>query len=155
MNCKKRNIMPTEIKVSQVMQTNPISIGAETSLYEAAKFMNEENVGTVLISDKYKKLLGLVTDRQIIIRAIAYGRSLSTTTVEDIMVKWPMTISPETTCKEALVLMGNYGYRRLPVEKDGNLVGIISISDLSSVVEFDDECVRNMVKELSSDVRCK
>ena len=147
--------MLTETKVNQVMQANPITVGLKTSLYEAAKFMNEKNVGTILVSDGHKKLLGFVTDRQIIIRAIAYDRSLSTTTVEDIMVKWPMTISPETTCKEALDIMGNYGYRRLPVEKDGNLVGIISISDLSTVVKFDDECIKNMVKELSSDLRCK
>lgn len=147
--------MLTETKVDQVMQINPITVGQETTLYEAAKFMNEENVGTVLVSDGHRKLLGLVTDRQIIIRAIAHERNLSTTTVEDIMVKWPMTISPESTCKEALAIMSSYGYRRLPVEKDGDLVGIISISDLSPVVRFDDECVKGMIKELSSDVRCK
>ena len=147
--------MPTETKVNQVMQINPITVGLETSLYEAARFMSEGNVGSVLVSDGHKKLLGFVTDRQIIVRAIAYERNPSTTTVEDIMTKWPMTISPETTCKEALDIMGNYGYRRLPVEKDGNLVGIISISDLSTVVKFDDECIKNMVKELSSDLRCK
>ncbi len=147
--------MPTKTKVNQVMQVNPVTVGLKTSLYEAARFMNEGNVGTVLVSDGHKKLLGLVTDRQIIIRAIAYERNPSTTTVEDIMLKWPMTISPETTCKEALDIMGNYGYRRLPVEKDGLLVGIISISDLSAVIKFDDECVKGMVKELSSDVRCK
>ncbi len=147
--------MPTKIKVSQVMQANPLTVGLKTSLYEAAKFMNEESVGTVLVSNGHKKLLGLVTDRQIIVRAIAYERNLSTTTVEDIMLKWPMTISPETTCKEALDIMGDYGYRRLPVEKDGILVGIISIGDLSTVIKFDDEHVKGMIKELSSDVRCK
>ena len=103
------NKMLTETKVNQVMQANPITVGLKTSLYEAAKFMNEKNVGTILVSDGHKKLLGLVTDRQIIIRAIAYERSPATTTVEDIMIKWPMTISPETTCKEALDIMGNYG----------------------------------------------
>ena len=147
--------MLTETKVNQVMQKDPITVGLKTTLYEAAKFMNEENVGSVLISNGDKKLLGLVTDRQIIIRAIAYERNPSTTTVEDIMVKWPMTISPEATCKEALDIMGNYGYRRLPVVKDGDFLGIISISDIAPVIKFDDNHIKKMVKELCSDVRCK
>jgi CBS domain-containing protein len=141
--------------VSQVMEINPVTVGLETTLYKIAKFMNEENVGSVLVSDGHKKLLGFVTDRQIVIRAIAYERDPSTTTVKDIMIKWPMTISPETTCKEALDIMGANGYRRLPVEKDGELVGIVSISNLYSMVKFDDQCMMNMLKELSSDVRCK
>ena len=97
----------------------------------------------------------MVTDRQIVTRVVAHKRDLGTTTVDEIMTKWPMTIFPETTCKEALDIMGDYGYRRLPVEKDGKLVGIISISDLAPVVEFDDECISDMVKELSDDVRYK
>ena len=69
------------------------------------------------------------------------------------MTRWPMTIFPDATCKEALDIMGDYGYRRLPVEKDGKLVGIISISDLAPIVEFDDECIENMVHELSKDAK--
>ena len=102
-----------------------------------------------------KKLLGMVTDRQIVTRAVAHKRDLSTTTVDEIMTRWPMTIFPETTCKEALDIIGDYGYRRLPVEKNGQLVGIVSISDLAPVVEFDDECIADMVKELSDDARYK
>ena len=99
--------------------------------------------------------MGMVTDRQIVTRAIAHKRDLSTTTTDEIMTRWPMTIFPETTCKEALNIMGDYGYRRLPVEKNGKLAGIISLSDLAPVVEFDDECIEDMVKELSNDVRYK
>lgn len=145
--------LATETKVSQIMQTNLITVSSKTSVYEAAKLMDEDNVGTVLVIGENKKLLGLVTDRQIITRAIAHKRDLSTTAVEEIMTRWPMTIFPDTTCKEALDIMGDYGYRRLPVEKDGQLVGIVSMSDLAPVVEFDDECIADMVKELSSDVR--
>ena len=49
--------------------------------------------------------------------------------------------------------MGDYGYRRLPVEKDGELIGVISISDLAPIAEFDDESIKDMVKELSDDAR--
>ena len=145
----------TDTKVSQIMQTNLVTITPKASIFEAAKLMDEDNVGTVLIVGENKKLMGLVTDRQIVTRAIAHKRDLATTCVDEIMTRWPMTIFPETTCKEALDIMGDYGYRRLPVEKDGKLVGIISISDLAPVVEFDDECISDMVRELSDDVRCK
>lgn len=147
--------LATDTKVNQIMQTNLVTVSPKTSLFEAAKLMDEENVGTVLVLGDQKKLLGMVTDRQIVTRAVAHKRDLSTTTIDEIMTKWPMTIFPETTCKEALDIMGDYGYRRLPVEKDGKLVGIISISDLAPVVEFDDECIEDMVKELSNDARYK
>ena len=145
----------TDTQVRQVMQTNLVTVTPKTSVYEAAKLMDEENVGTVLIIGEKKKLLGMVTDRQIVTRVVAHKRDLGTTTVDEIMTKWPMTIFPETTCKEALDIMGDYGYRRLPVEKDGKLVGIISLSDLAPVAEFDDECITDMVKELSDDARYK
>ena len=147
--------LATETTVNQVMQTSLVTVTPKTSVYEAAKLMDEENVGTVLVVGEEKKLLGLVTDRQIVIRAIAHKRDLATTTVDEIMTRWPMTIFPETTCKEVLDIMGDYGYRSLPVEKNGKLVGIISISDLAPIVEFDDECIEDMVKELSNDVRYK
>ena len=145
----------TETQVKQIMQTNLVTVDPKLSIFEAGRLMDEENVGTVLVIGEQKKLLGMVTDRQIVIRAVAHKRDLGTTTVDEIMTRWPMTIFPETTCKEALDIMGDYGYRRLPIEKDGQLVGIISISDLAPVVEFDDECIADMVKELSDDARYK
>lgn len=145
----------TETKVEQIMQTNLVTVTPKVSIYEVAKLMDEDNVGTVLVVGDHKKLLGMVIDRQIVTRVVAHKRDLITTTVDEIMTRWPMTIFPETTCKEALDIMGDYGYRRLPVEKDGKLVGIISISDLAPVAEFDDECIADMVKELSDDSRCK
>ena len=147
--------LATETHVGQVMQTNLVTVNPKTTIFEAAKLMDEENVGTVLVVNENKKLLGLVSDRQIVIRGVAHKKDLSISTVDEIMTKWPMTIFPETTCKEALDIMGDYGYRRLPVEKNGKLAGIISISHLAPVVEFDDECIEDMVKELSSDARYK
>lgn len=142
----------TDTKVSQVMQTNLVTASSKTTVFEAARLMDEENVGTILVADD-KKLLGMVTDRQIVIKAIAHKRDISTTTLNEIMTRWPMSIFPETTCKEALEIMGDYGYRRLPVEKNGELVGVISISDLAPIAEFDEECIKDMVKELSDDAR--
>lgn len=142
----------TDTKVSQVMQTNLVTAASKTTVFEAAKLMDDENVGTVLVVDE-KKLLGMVTDRQIVVKAIAHKRDISTTTLNEIMTRWPMSIFPETTCKEALEIMGDYGYRRLPVEKDGELVGVISISDLAPIAEFDDESIEDMIKELSDDAR--
>lgn len=145
----------TDTPVKQVMQTNLVIVHPKINIYEAAKLMEEENVGTVLVVTEDYKLLGLITDRQIVTRAVAHKRDLGTTNCEEIMTRWPMTIFPETTCREALDIMGDYGYRRLPVEKNGKLIGIISLSDLAPIAEFDDECIADMVKELSDDARYK
>lgn len=145
----------TDTQVRQIMQTNLVTVSPKTNLFEAAKLMDEEKVGTVLVVDGQKKLLGIVTDRQLVTRGVAHKRDLATTTCDEIMTRWPMSIFPDTTCKEALDIMGDYGYRRLPVEKDGKLVGIISLSDLAPIAEFDDECIGDMVKELSDDARYK
>lgn len=145
----------TDTQIRQIMQTNLVTVSPKTSLFEAAKLMDEEKVGTVLVVDGQKKLLGMVTDRQLVTRGVAHKRDLATTTCDEIMTRWPMSIFPDTTCKEALDIMGDYGYRRLPVEKDGKLVGIISLSDLAPIAEFDDECIGDMVKELSDDARYK
>ena len=145
----------TETQVRQIMQTNLVTVTSETSIFEAAVLMEKENVGTVLVVGDQHKLLGMITDRQIVTSVVAKKRELSTTTTSEIMTKWPMTIFPDTTCKEALEIMGDYGYRRLPVENEGKLVGIISLSDLAPICEFDDECIENMVKELCDDVRYK
>lgn len=145
----------TETNVGMIMQTNLVHVTPKTSIFEAAQLMDEENVGSVLVVGEHRKLLGMITDRQIVIRAVAHKRDLATTTCDEIMTRWPMTIFPETTCKEALDIMGDYGYRRLPVEKDEKLVGIISLSDLAPLAEFDDECIADMVKELSDDARYK
>ena len=145
----------TSTEVRQIMQTHLVTVGPKTSIFEAAKLMDEENVGTVLVVSSDNKLLGMITDRQIVVRVVAHKRDLATTCADEIMTRWPMTIFPETTCKEALDIMGDYGYRRLPVEKGGKLAGIISISDLASIAEFDNECIQDMVKELSDDARYK
>lgn len=152
---KKYMTIATETKISQVMQTRLVTVKPDANIYEVAKLMESENVGTVLVAHEGNKLLGLITDRQIVTKVIASKRNISTTKAEEIMTKWPMTIFPDTTCKEALDIMGDYGYRRLPVEENGKLVGIISISDLAPVVEFDDECIEDMVNELSKDAKYK
>lgn len=144
-----------ETPVKQVMQTNIITAPAKLSIFEAARLMDEENIGALLIVAEPKKLIGMLTDRQIVTRAVAHKRDLATTTCDEIMTRWPMTISPDVTCKEAISIMGDFGYRRLPIEENGKLMGIISLSDLAPFAEFDSECIRAMVKELSDDARYK
>ena len=89
--------LASETKVSQIMQTDPVTIGPNNTIYGAAGLIQGSNVGSVLVVDESKKLLGLVTDRQIVVRAVANGLDLNNTTCQEIMTKWPMTISPDIT----------------------------------------------------------
>lgn len=145
----------SDVKIEQVMQIDIVTAIASDSVYNVAKLMEEENVGSVLIVTEDYKLLGIITDRQIVLSVVSKGLSPNEIKAKDIMTKHPITIFPDTTCKEALDIMGDYGYRRLPVEKAGKLVGIVSLSDISPLIEFDDECITDIVNELSSDVRYK
>lgn len=144
-----------DIKIEQIMQVDLVTVDPEVSIFSVAKLMKDENVGSVLIVNKEKKLLGIVTDRQVTTKVVANDLNTKITSVKNIMTANPMAIFADTTCKEALDIMGDYGYRRLPVIKDQKLVGIISLSDLAPVVELDDECITDIVNELSSDVRHK
>ena len=144
-----------KIKIGEIMRHKPVTVNSKCTIYRAAALMDKENIGTVLVVNDNDKLLGIVTDRQIITKVIAHHKNLITTTIDEIMTRWPITISPEDSCKEVLKKMGEFGFRRLPIEDNGKLVGIVSISDLAPVCEFDDTCIKDIVKELSSDTRAK
>lgn len=145
----------TEVKIEQVMQKSLVTVLPDASVESAAKLMAQEKVGSILIVDESQNLLGLLNDRQIVVKGVASRKPLMSTPVKAIMTQWPVSIFPETTCKEALEIMGKFGYRRLPVTQNNKVVGIISISDLAPVIELDNDCLINVVNELSSDVRNK
>lgn len=145
----------TDLKVEKIMQIDVVTAKETATALEIAKLMDVENVGTVLIVDDNLKLLGIITDRQLVIKVLAKDENPAKLSAANIMTKYPMSIFPDMSCKEALDVMGDYGFRRLPVEKDGKLVGIVSLSDLAPIVEFDDECLADIVNELSSDARYK
>jgi len=116
--------------VSDVMTPDPVGMTASTPLSDAARRMKAEDIGDVLVLDG-NSLRGLVTDRDIVVRALAEDRDPRTTTLGDVCSSELVTVAPDAPVDEAVRLMRDKALRRLPVVDDGRPVGIVSIGDLA------------------------
>jgi len=96
-----------------------------TSVSKAAKLMAEKNVGAVMVVEK-KRLVGIFTERDAVIRVIAEGRDARTTLLADVMTADPRTVAPDETFGHALLMMFENGFRHAPVLEDGVPIGIVS-----------------------------
>ena len=100
----------------------------------AARRMRLENVGALVVLDNQKRLVGLLTDRDLIVRVIARGRVASKVRVRSVMTKDPPVVSEETDVVAALELMKEVDLRRLPVvDAHGELRGLLTVEDLLDV----------------------
>lgn len=119
------------MKVSEVMTTEVETVQMNSSLEEVASIMKVENVGAVPVVDEDDDLVGIITDRDIVVRCIAEGKDPAETNVEDVLSHELETIEPDADVEEATRLMADRQIRRLPVCQDGELVGMVSIGDLA------------------------
>ena len=118
--------------VSDVMTAMPETVSPETTLADAARRMRDADIGDVLVAGKNGgKLTGIVTDRDIAIRAVAEGRDPGTTTVGTIVSGDLESVSPSETIQIAAARMRSANVRRLPVIEGGRPVGIVSLGDLA------------------------
>ncbi len=115
--------------VSQIMTKRPKSVGPATSVAGAAKAMRAARVGSLFVK-KGKQLVGIVTDTDIVRRAVATGKPLGKLTVEKIMTKPVCTIEGSRSVDDAQDMMGDLGVRHLGVTQGGEIVGILSVRDV-------------------------
>ena len=116
-------------KVSDMMET-PVSIGTHTNLLEAARIMRDRNIGDLpIVQDG--RLVGIVTDRDIVIRAVAEQKDAATCKVIDIASKDLVTGAPNLSLAEAARLMADHQVRRLLIVQDEKLQGVISMQDVA------------------------
>jgi len=114
--------------VENVMQKNVITVDSSATIKDAATMMTDAHVGCVVISDG-KSPIGIVTERDIVRRVASKDLPLSTT-VSEIMSTPLITAKPDYTLWELAQLMKTKSIHKIPIEKDGNLVGIITATDL-------------------------
>jgi len=118
------------MKISDVMTREPETLAPSATCGEAATLMKQEDCGSIPIVDN-GRLVGIVTDRDIVIRAVATGKDPKTTPVSAVMSADPVTISPDSDTEEASRIMAERQIRRIPVVKDGRLAGIVVIGQLA------------------------
>ena len=115
-----------EQRVRTVMERKKLLVAPpETSVSKAAKLMAEKNVGAVMVV-KDQRLVGIFTERDVVIRVIAKGRDVQTTVLSDVMTAKPQTVDPEETFGHALLMMFEHGFRHVPVIENGVPIGIVS-----------------------------
>ena len=115
--------------VSKIMSKHPKTVGPSVSIVSAAKKMKAARVGSLFVK-KGKKLVGIVTDTDIVRRAVATSKPLGKMTVEKIMTSPICTIEGAQSVDEAQDMMGDLGVRHLAVTKSGEIVGVVSVRDV-------------------------
>lgn len=118
------------MQVREVMTQNPASVAADTNVIDVARLMKERDIGDVIVM-KDGQLCGIVTDRDIVVRALAEHRDISNTPIDQICSRHLFTISPNHSVDEAIKMMREHSVRRLPVVENDRVVGVLSIGDLA------------------------
>lgn len=107
-----------------------VSLGPQATAYEAACIMTGGNCGSVLVTEPPAKLLGIVTERDLMTRVLAKGRDPQTTRLADIMTPNPICVGPEKPVSDAVLIMLERGFRHLPVIGPGDKpLGVFSARD--------------------------
>lgn len=134
------------MKVNDIMTKDVIKVDVNTSLEEVSKIMKEHNIGSLPVADG-QKIVGIITDRDIVVRGMANSNSASLT-VRDIMSTNPVTCSSDKDVLDAARIMSERQIRRLVVLDNNDLVGMVSLGDLAVENVPKDE-VGEALKEIS------
>ena len=119
---------------AEVMTPSPTCCHPEHTAVEAAELMQREDVGLVpIVSENNSKLIGVLTDRDIVLKVVAAGRDPRGTAVSEVMTTEPIACLPQESVESVMELMATRQVRRIPiVDKDGSIVGIVSQADIAT-----------------------
>lgn len=116
--------------VREVMTPGVVTVRPDASLVEAAQLMRAQDIGDVLVTADHR-LVGVLTDRDITLRAVADGADPLTVSAQAVCTPNPVVVGPDDAVSAAVGLMRENAVRRLPVVEDGHPVGMVSLGDLA------------------------
>ena len=119
------------MQVQELMTKQVISIRQDETADVAARLLGSHNIGAAPVVDREDKLVGMLTDRDLVVRCMAAGLQPERVDVSQIMTPGPMTASPEEDAAGLTARMGREQIRRVPVVQEGRLAGIVSLADLA------------------------
>lgn len=118
------------MKISDMMRDHRVlSVDAEQTVIEAAKLMTEFNIGAVPVL-REGELIGIFSERDLMRRVVAGGRSPAMTKVSEVMTSKPQTVSADSDLEECMQMMQEAGFRHLPVMEGNKLRGVVSLRDI-------------------------
>jgi CBS domain-containing protein len=135
------------ILVRHAMTESPQTAGPTLNAADAAALMKQFDIGVIPVAED-EQLLGLVTDRDLVVRVLAERKNPMSVQLADIITRTPITVSPDTKLSEARDLMAEHRVRRLPVTKAGKLVGILSLGDVA-LADASERAVGETLEEIS------
>ncbi len=126
------------LRVKDKMTKNVAHVAPNTSIMETAQLMQKHNIGSIPVVE-HDNLVGIVTDRDIVVRNIAHGTDPKATPVSDIMTTDVITVAPDADMYEVTEKMAVNQIRRMPVIENNKLVGILAIGDVATDRRFNME----------------
>lgn len=125
------------MRVKELMTTSVTCVRPETSIYQVAKQMKQENIGSVPVCNDKGEALGIITDRDIVIRSVSSNNTEQT--ARDIMTKNLVLADPNMDTHEAALLFARYQVRRLPVVENNKIIGMLAMADIARKPIYVDE----------------
>lgn len=141
----------TEKKCADLMTKEPVCCLPTDTAARAAQLMKDADVGPIPVveNEQSKRLVGIVTDRDLALKVVAEGRDPNAARVEEVMTREPLTCRPEDDARKAVDLMAERQLRRIPVvDEGGKIVGIIAQADVAIKTEAPKETA-TVVEEIS------
>ena len=120
------------MKLKELMSRQVITVDPEETVAVAARMLARHNIGSLPVSGRDGKLLGLVTDRDLVTRCLAAGKRPEDTKIREVMTSGVISAGPDMEVWAAAHLMGRSQIRRLPVVEKGKLQGMVSLGDLAN-----------------------
>lgn len=121
------------MKVEHILQSKGVDVFVvkpDDSITDAISILSEKNIGAVIVKDAAEKVVGILSERDVVRRIGEYGKDALSMRVDDCMTPKPYTCPPETTLDEVMGLMTQKRIRHLPVRDGDRLAGVISIGDV-------------------------
>lgn len=137
LNTNKVKVRRKSMKVREIMSKSVIFAKSNTSLESIANMMKEKNVGSIPICDENQNIMGIVTDRDIVLRGVSNGNQ--NLTAKDVMTKDLVSVRPDMDTREAADLMAKNQIRRLPVVEGNRLEGMLAVGDIAVRNIYHDE----------------
>ncbi len=122
-------------QVQNIMSKQVHCVERDTTLREVARIMKDKRIGDVLVTDRDGTLCGILTDRDVVVRAVASGRDMDATSAGEICSAEVARLEPTSTVDDAVHMMREHAVRRVPVVQGGVAVGIVSIGDLARALD--------------------
>ncbi len=126
------------MKVRDIMTKEVACVSPDCKVIEAAQLMQKHNVGSIPVCDQ-SGVVGIVTDRDIVVRNIAHGKSPQETPVRDVMTGQVNTATPDMDVNDVTKMMANHKIRRIPVVENNKIVGTVALGDIATQNQFNFE----------------